>query len=129
MLAWCQPSTLHERPYESISEWCEVAPRCTQLAKYLGQPGGTLGRSPLNGRHQLGEPDKIEHPPEVVGKRGQAELSSNLLQTSHQKCTLIHPLFDRAERVLDRLAAPVKNVWTLRQPSRHSVQHRLVLQS
>jgi hypothetical protein len=32
--------------------------------------------------HQLGEPDKIEHPPETIGQRGQTELGAYLLQTS-----------------------------------------------
>ena len=63
---------------------------------------GFSARRSLHRRHQFVKGDKIEHPPDVVGKRGQAELSSNLLQTSHQECALIHPLFDRAERVLDK---------------------------
>jgi hypothetical protein len=58
----------------------------------------------LSGRHrghQLGELDDIEHPPEVVGERRQAEFGADLLQAAHQKRALVHPLFDRAERVLD----------------------------
>ena len=35
---------------------------------------------------------KVEHPPDVVGKRGQAELSPNLLETPHQEGALINPL-------------------------------------
>src|SRR5262249_61822970 len=34
---------------------------------------------------------------------GQAELGANLLQPSHQKRALVHPLLDRAKRVLDGL--------------------------
>jgi hypothetical protein len=56
------------------------------------------------GGHQLRERDEIEGSPEIIGERGQAKLGANLLQATHQKCALIHPLFDRAKRVFDRLA-------------------------
>jgi hypothetical protein len=42
----------------------------------------------------------------LIGERGQAELSADLLQPSHQECAQVHPLLDRAERGLDRLALP-----------------------
>jgi hypothetical protein len=35
--------------------------------------------------HQFGEPDKIEHPPKIIGQRSQAELAANLLQTFASK--------------------------------------------
>jgi hypothetical protein len=33
--------------------------------------------------HQLGEPDNIEDAPEIIGKRGQAESGTDLLQAAH----------------------------------------------
>ena len=57
------------------------------------------------------------------------ELGSNLLQPSHQKRTLVHPLLDRAERVFDRLAALVEDVRTLRYAGLHSVQYGLVFET
>jgi hypothetical protein len=70
--------------------------------------------------HQVRESHDVEDAPEIVGERGQAELGANLLQPSHQKRTLVHPLLNRAKRVFDRLAALVENVWPLRYegPSR-----------
>src|SRR5260221_10089040 len=86
----------------------------------------------LSGRqcsHQLGEPDDIEDPPEIVGERGQAEFSANLLQTPHQKRPLVHPLLDRAKWMLDRLATSVEDVRALRQSGLHPVQYRFVLET
>src|ERR1700750_977621 len=65
----------------------------------------------------------------MVGERGQAELAANLLQPSHQKRTLVHPLLDRAERVFDGLAALIEDVGVLRYAGLHSVQYRLVLET
>jgi hypothetical protein len=53
--------------------------------------------------------DDIEDAPEIVGERGQAELAANLLQPSHQKRTLVHPLLDRTKRVFDGLAALIED--------------------
>jgi hypothetical protein len=82
--------------------------------------------------HQLGEPDEIEDPPEIVGKRGQAEFGANLLQATHQKRALVHPLLDRAKWVFDCLATPVEDTWALREPRKAgcavpSGKHRLPL--
>ena len=77
--------------------------------------------------HQLGEADDIEHSPEIIGERRQAELAANLLQATHQEGALVHPLFDRAKRMLHRLAALRENLRALRQPSLHPVEHGLVL--
>ena len=51
---------------------------------------------------------------------------THLLQATHQKRTLIHPLLDRAERVFDGLTAAIKNTGALRQPGLHPVQDRFV---
>src|SRR6478752_7416875 len=92
-----------------------------------GSPAEAIGRSHpstrqktarrvLSGRHrghQFGEPDKIEHPAEIVGQGGQTELSPNLLQATHQKRALVHPLLDRAKRMLDRFATAIENLGVL----------------
>ena len=79
--------------------------------------------------NQVWERHDIENAPEIVGQRGQAELGSNLLQPSHQKRTLVHPLLDRAKRVFNGHAALVENVGALRYAGLHSVQHGLVLET
>jgi len=79
--------------------------------------------------HQLGEPDDIEDPPEIVGERSQAELGADLLQATHQKRTLVHPLFNRAERMFDRLASAVEDIRAFRQSGLHPVQYRFVLET
>src|SRR6202008_5181018 len=43
--------------------------------------------------------------------------------------TLVHPLLERAKWVLDRLAALVEDVRTLRDAGLHSVQYGLVLET
>src|ERR1700710_1901800 len=73
-------------------------PRHNPAARGLsGPPGG----------HHLGEPDDIQHPAEIVGERGQTELGADLLQATHQKRALVHPLLDRAERMFDGLATTI----------------------
>src|ERR1022692_1999272 len=68
-------------------------------------------------------------PSRLVGHRGQAELGTDLLQATHQKRPLVHPLLDRAERVFDRLAAAVEDIGALRQSGLHPVQYRFVLET
>jgi hypothetical protein len=81
--------------------------------------------SSRQGGHQLGEPDEIEDPPEIVGECGQAEFGANLLQATHQKRALVHPLLDRAKWVFDRLATPVEDTGALREPRQHELaEHR-----
>lgn len=36
--------------------------------------------------------DNVEHPPEIVGERRQAELAAKLFQATHQERALVHPL-------------------------------------
>jgi hypothetical protein len=78
--------------------------------------------------HQLGEPDDVEHPPEIVGERGQTQFGADLLQTTHQKCPLVHPLLDRAEWMFDCLTPTVEDTGALCQASLHPVQDRFVLE-
>ena len=88
-----------------------------------------MSLSGRQGSHQLRERDEIEDSPEIVGERGQAKFAANLLQATHQKCALVHPLFDRAKRVFDRFATSIENTRALREPRLHSVQDRFVLKS
>ena len=88
-----------------------------------------MSLSGCHGGHQVSERDEIEDSPEIVGERGQAKFATNLLQTTHQKCALVHPLFDRAKRVFDRLATSIENTGALREPRLHSVQDRFVLKA
>ena len=80
-------------------------------------------------RHQLGKSNKIENPPEIVCERGQAEFTPYLLQSAHQECALIHPLFDRAKRMFYRLTPPIENLGPLCQSFLHPVQHGLIFQT
>jgi hypothetical protein len=75
-----------------------------------GAPAWLLG---LERGNQLWEPHDVEDAPEIVGERGQAELGAHLLQPSHQKRTLVHPLLDCAKRVFDRVVALVEDAGTL----------------
>src|SRR4051812_46320547 len=88
-----------------------------------------MSDSGRQGGHQLGEPEEIEHPPEIVGERCQAEFSTDLLHATHQKRTLVHPLLDRAERVFDRLATSVEDIRALCQSSLHPVQYCFVFKA
>jgi hypothetical protein len=85
-----------------------------------------MSLSGRQGGHQLDEPDEIEDPPQIVGERGQAEFGANLLQATHQKRALVHPLLDHAKRVFDRFATPIEDTRALREPRLHPVQDRLV---
>src|SRR5271169_3247320 len=78
--------------------------------------------------NQVWERHDIENAPQIVGQRGQAKLGANLLQPSHQKRTLVHPLLDRAKRVLDGLAASVEDVGALYDAGLHAVQYGLILE-
>src|SRR3954466_3130299 len=86
------------------------------------------GPSGLQSGHEISEPNDIEHSAEIVGQRGQAELSPHLVQATHQECALMHPLLDRPEWMFHRLPPCPENVRPLRQPRLHPVQHCLVLQ-
>ena len=114
------------------SQLCEKTRSTVRFSAIVSTSRQKYSRMSLSGRqrgHQLGEPDEIEDPPEIVGERGQAEFGADLLQATHQKRTLVHPLLDRAERVLDRLAAAVEDIRALRQSGLHPVQYRFVLET
>jgi hypothetical protein len=66
-----------------------------------------MSLSGCQGGHQVSERDEIEDSPKIVGERGQAKFAANLRQATHQKCALVHPLFDRAKRVFDRFATSI----------------------
>jgi hypothetical protein len=65
---------------------------------------------------------------QIIGKRGKTELAADIAETAHQKGALVHPLFDRTERVLDDLAAPIQQLGPGLQAFGHPVQNRFVLQ-
>src|SRR6516162_6581931 len=93
----------------------------------LRRAGG--GFSDLKRGNQVWELHDVEDAPQIVGERGQAKLGAHLLQPSHQKRTLVHPLLDRAKRVFNGLAALVEDIGALRYAGLHSVQHGLVLEA
>src|SRR3954467_6649926 len=74
---------------------------------------GFSARRGLHRRHQFVKGDEVEHPPDIVGKCGQAELTPNLLQSAHQERALVHPLFDRAKWMLHRLTSLIENLGPL----------------
>src|SRR5215469_10750710 len=78
--------------------------------------------SSLHGRHQRPEPHDIENPPEIIGEGSQAELATNLFYAAHQECALVHPLFDRAKRMLNRLAASSENFGSPGNSRLHLIQ-------
>jgi hypothetical protein len=111
---------------KSIKETRSVA----RLLAVLSASGPkTLKNEPIKpqGGDQLIKPDDIQDPPEIVSERRQAELGANLLQATHQKRALVHPLLDSSKRVFDSLSTAVKDTGVLRQPGLHPVQHRFVL--
>jgi hypothetical protein len=112
-------------PGNSVCEHLSNAVTLDNVSELIscGVQAWLLGRERGN---QLWKLHDIEDAPEIVGERGQAELAANLLQPSHQKRTLVHPLLDRAERVFDRLAALIEDVGALRYAGLHSVQDGLV---
>ena len=65
-------------------------------------PGGERGR------HCLDAHD-VERTAQIVDERRQTEFGAHLFEAARQERALVHPLFDRAERVFDRLAAAVEN--------------------
>ena len=82
-----------------------------------------------DGRHHLVHAENVEHAPQIVGERGQAEFGAHFFQAAHQERALIHPLLDAAERVFDRLATAVENFRPRLQAGRHAVERVLVLET
>ena len=112
--------------------WTENTGSTSRLRAILLVSPTKPARLRLSGRHrghQLGEPNDVEDPPEIIDECGQAEFGADLLQATRQKRTLVHPLLDRAERVFDRLTAAVKDIGALRQSGLHPVQYRFVLKT
>src|SRR5690348_11603511 len=96
---------------------------CLVAVSWRNEPPGGVQTWPscLHRRHQRPEPHEIEHPPEIIGEGSQAELATHLFQASHQECTLVHPLFDRAKRMLNRLAASSEHFGSPGNPRVHPV--------
>jgi hypothetical protein len=53
--------------------------------------------------------------PAIIGERRQTELGKTFFQATHQKRTLVHPLLDCPEWMLDPLTPPVEHTWALRR--------------
>src|SRR3982751_5048160 len=62
---------------------------------------GFDGRSSLlscsEGRGHRSDADDIEGSAEIIGKRSEAELAADIVETAHEEGALVHPLLDRAE--------------------------------
>jgi hypothetical protein len=74
-------------------------------------------------------PENVERSAQVVGERGQAELSADIVEAAHQERTLIHPLFDAAEGALDDLAATVENLGPPFETFGHAIERVLVFEA
>src|SRR5208282_1590667 len=80
------------------------------------------------GGHRL-DADDVEGAAQIVSERRQAELGAHVGEAAHQEGALIHPLLDRAEGVLDDLAATVKNLGPRFEALGHAVEHGLVFEA
>lgn len=60
---------------------------------------------------------------DVVGERGQAELGAIASRATHQEGARAHPLLDRPERVLDRVASLVEQPGACRETFCHPLKH------
>ena len=80
------------------------------------------------GDHRL-DADDIERAAQVVGDRCQAELGAHVFEAAHQERTLIHPLLDAAEGMLDDLAATVENLGPRFEAFSHAIEHVLVFET
>src|SRR5262252_4104918 len=104
---------------------------CPVAFSWGNEPPGGVQTWPscLHRRHQRPEPHEIENPPEIVGEGSQTEFATNLFYAAHQEGALVHPLFDRAKRMLNRLAASSENFGLLGNPRLHPIQDGFVLQA
>jgi hypothetical protein len=66
--------------------------------------------SSSDGRGHRSDADDIEGSAEIVDERGETELAADIVEAPHQEGALVHPLLDRAEGVLDGLAAAVEKL-------------------
>lgn len=82
-----------------------------------------------DGGDQAGNADEGDGSSNVIGERRQTELAADVLQPPHQESALVHPLFDRAERMLDTFSTLVQDFGSGGKARRHSVKHRLVLKA
>jgi hypothetical protein len=83
------------------------------------RPVSPLLSSP-DGRHHGSDAEDVDGAPEIVDERGEAELGPDVVEAPHQEGTLVHPLLDGAEGVLDGLTAPGEDV----RPGLQSVVER-----
>jgi hypothetical protein len=83
------------------------------FSSHLGAQARTwaasLGSNRRPERGNVNDGDGAAH---AAGERGQAELSPDVPQPSHQEGTLVHQLPDGAQWLLDVLAPPIENLGT-----------------
>jgi hypothetical protein len=124
-IAWCHLGGLHHRFAENPLHFATFG----GLASPPGNMWHAKSRSCRHCGHQLRKLSDIQYPTEIISQSSQAELTANLLQASHQKCPLVHPLLDGPKWMLDRLAAAIEDIGALRQAGLHPIQDRLVLET
>src|SRR3954453_6590633 len=94
------------------------------------QPGllrvETTGTSSPDRRQKRLHADDVHHAGEIVGKHVQRHLGGALRQPLHQEVRRAHPHLERAEGVLDRLAALAHRLRVLVKPPLHGFEHVLV---
>src|SRR5215813_3562179 len=74
-------------------------------------------------------PDDIHDAREIGGENVQGHLGRNLGQSLHQKVGCSHPHLERAERMLDCLAAHAHRLWVGIEPLLHCFEQMFVLPS
>src|SRR3978361_767419 len=79
--------------------------------------------------HQGGDPEDGDGSPEVIGKRGQAKFAADLFKPLHQESALVHPLLDRAERMLDGFAPQIENAGAVGEAPRYAIEPRFAFPS
>lgn len=117
-LCFCSSLIVGNKPSEGISGLWSAAGSRFRREVVISRPGS---------RNQARNADDGDSSFDVVGERGQAERPSNVCQSAHQKRSLIHPLFDGAERVLDTLTPPVEHLGSSGEPRRHTVEYGFIL--
>ena len=83
----------------------------------------------MHGLDHLRHADDRDGPPEIIGKRGQAEFAAHLIKPSHQESPLVHPLLDRPKRMFDRLASNIEDLWPGSEALSHAIEHCLAFPS
>ena len=81
------------------------------------------------GGHQLFHAKDVERSTQIVGERRQAKLGAHFFEAAHEEGSLVHPLLDRTERMLDDLAATVEKLRPRLQALSHAIERILVFEA